>query len=111
MQTSKLQYLTVPVDIPQMDVVHTAHLKLHHGHQKVSPELDYVAVGQPIPAELIIKHTRQWLTETEPQPSDEPLDFCYEVQANPDTWLIGGQRMAHFRAQVSSLANHRLAPC
>lgn len=109
MQASKLQYLTVPVDIPQMEVVHTAYLKLHHGLQKVSPELDYVAVAQPIPAELVIKHTRRWLTEMESQPSNEALDFCYEVQANPDTWLIGGQRKAHFKAQVSSHANHRLA--
>lgn len=93
----------MPVDIPQMGVVHTACLRLHLDDQTISPEMDYVAVAQAISAELIIKHTRQWLTQTESQRKNRALEFCYEVQANPDTWLIGGQRKAHFKAKVSGL--------
>ena len=104
----KLQYLTVPVDIPQMGVVHTACFRLHSSREAISTdstEMEYVAIAQPIAAELIIKHTRRWLTQTELRRKNQPLEFCYEVHANPDTWLIGGQRKAHFSAKVCDLTN------
>lgn len=101
----KLQYLTVPVDIPQMGVVHTACFRLHSSREAISTEMEYVAIARPIAAELIIKHTRQWLTQTELRQKNQTLEFCYEVHANPDTWLIGGQRKAHFSAKVCDLTN------
>ncbi|MCJ1467387.1 hypothetical protein MMC07_006011 [Pseudocyphellaria aurata] len=102
-KASKLQYLTVPVDIPQMGVVHTVCLQLDRDYQNIPADMGYVAVAQPLSAQLVIKHTRQWFTQAEPQPKNKVLEFCYEVQANPDTWLIGGHRKAHFSAEENEI--------
>jgi hypothetical protein len=56
-------------------------------------------------ATLRISHTRRWaspsslvsaanLTEV-----SEPIDFVYTIDANPEVWLVGGQRRAHFTAK------------
>lgn len=54
--------------------------------------------------ELRIKHTRRWCTPGSlvaaaniSSPND-PIDFVYTLEANPDVWLVGGQRRAHFAA-------------
>ena len=91
-----------------MGIIHTACLNLHYPHLDSSPELDCAAVGQPIPAELVIKHTRRWLTQAEQSSKTQALGFCYEVQANSDTWLIGGRRKAHFSAKVKALTSFPL---
>ena len=54
---------------------------------------------------LRISHTRRWATTaslnavTNLSESDEPLDFVYTIDANPDIWLVAGQRRAHFSAK------------
>lgn len=52
--------------------------------------------------ELRIKHTRRWGSSSGliaaanlSSPSD-PIEFVYTLEANPETWLIAGQRRAHF---------------
>lgn len=60
-----------------------------------------VAVGQALSAELVITHSRKWSSPEKPM--DDILDFCFEVHASPDTWLIGGQKKAHFSAKVNDL--------
>lgn len=98
----------MPVDIPQMGIIHTACLNLHYHHLENSPELECAAVGQPINAELVINHTRRWLTQAEQSSKSQALEFCYEMQANSDTWLIGGRRKAHFSAKVNALRSFPL---
>ena len=95
-----LQYLFVPVDIPHMEVIHTVFLNLHRDASRMPAEVQPVAVGQAILAELRIHHTRNW---SDAGSRAEVLDFCFEVHVNPDTWLIGGQRKARFSAKVHSL--------
>ena len=85
---SNIQYLTVPVEIPHLQILHTAYLR----PLTTSP---HIALDQALAAELTISHTRRWGTDTTPA---EPLEFVYEITAPPDTWLIGGQRKAHFSA-------------
>lgn len=82
---SKPHTLTIPVEIPTLSVLHTATLTLPPTHP--------VHLNTPLPAELRISHTRAWGTDAAPNAS---LDFVYEVSAPADTWLIGGQRRAHF---------------
>jgi hypothetical protein len=55
--------------------------------------------------ELSIRHTRRWgipssLTELAniSSPSD-PIEFVYTIEANPELWLVAGQRRAHFTAR------------
>lgn len=81
----KSHTLTIPVEIPTISILHTATLTLPSTHP--------VHLNTPLPAELRISHTRAWGTDPAP---NAPLDFVYEVSAPADTWLIGGQRRAHF---------------
>lgn len=84
-----------------MEVIHTVSLRLHRDTLEAAAKLRTVAIGQAIPAELNIQHTRKW---SDPDSTiDDVLEFCFEVHASPDTWLVGGQRKAHFSAKVHNL--------
>jgi hypothetical protein len=54
---------------------------------------------------LRISHTRRWaspsslISAANLSQVKEPIDFVYTIDANPDTWLIAGQRRAHFTAK------------
>ena len=98
---SPMQYLIVPVEIPQMQIVHTAYLRRRSTASEESPELGPVPIDEGVPMELSISHTRAWDDKNVAGSGDQALDFCLEVQANPDTWVIGGQRKAHFSSAVS----------
>jgi hypothetical protein len=83
--------MVITVSIPQTHVLHTASFA-----PASSSTLTIATVGQPIQTVLRISHTRHWAA---PSPtSAEPLDFIYTLEANKDTWLIAGQRRAHFSA-------------
>lgn len=87
--SSQLQHLTIPVEIPNLKILHTAILR----PLTTAP---HIALDQPFAAELIITHTRRWGTNT--ISPGKPLNFVYEITAPSETWLIGGQRKAHFSA-------------
>ncbi|EFE41602.1 TMEM1 family protein, putative [Trichophyton verrucosum HKI 0517] len=86
-----VRHITIPVDIPDVQVVHTARLLL----KDISPGQTHVGVDDMISAELIIRHTRRWceVAEQEPQSS---IEFTYEIIASPDMWVIGGRRRGNF---------------
>lgn len=94
--------ITIPVDIPQMQVIHTAELKLLGRDSKPLDERDTIWVGHVMPAELSIRHTRAWspAQAKAPAASNAPIKFIYEIHAEPDNWLLGGQRKAQFAAKV-----------
>lgn len=82
--------------MPEVQVVHTAELQL----KSLASHLVHAAVGQTIPAELRIRHTRRWSHAESPERTPEqPLEFSYEIHANPDVWLVGGRRRGNFTAQ------------
>ena len=54
-------------------------------------------VGDAIPAELKIRLTTQWSREDVSK--SNALTFNYELDATPDTWIIGGQRRGLFSLQ------------
>ncbi|KAK2784875.1 hypothetical protein FQN52_008811 [Onygenales sp. PD_12] len=85
--------IIIPVDVPEIQVVHTANLTLPPPTARTT-----TTVGEMIPAQLTIHHTRRWC----PLPTREPaatLEFSYEIHANPDIWLIGGRRRGNFTAK------------
>jgi hypothetical protein len=55
--------------------------------------------------QLSIKHTRRWGNPTSLKTLsnivniDDPIEFVYTVEANPEIWLVAGQRRAHFSAK------------
>jgi hypothetical protein len=55
-------------------------------------------------ATLRISHSRRWASPSSlvsaaniADPTD-PIDFVYTIDANPEAWLVAGQRRAHFTA-------------
>lgn len=90
--------LTVPVEIPQMHVVFTACLDLPSYRTGIG-EARCAAIDQSLLAELSLRYSRYWDVANGTS-TDDPVDVTYEMQANPDVWLVGGQRKAHFTAKV-----------
>lgn len=87
--------IIITVTIPRIQVVHTTSLAILPSPTTPTP------VGSMLAAELRITHTRQWGDTNNPPSTitnSHKLDFVYELDAHPDTWLIGGQRRAHFSA-------------
>ena len=83
-----------------MQVIYTARMKAIL--KSSSPRIDYntVPTGRGISMKLVISHTRIWDYTRDPSNDSVALDFCFEVQAHPETWLIAGQRKGHFKARV-----------
>ena len=103
---SPRQHLTVPVDVPQVQVLHIVHMKQSHPISS-DTELHTVPIGKAVPMELAITYTRYWDNPQRQSPGNETLDFCYELQTNSD-WLIGGQRKAHYTAREEEVLTFSL---
>lgn len=86
------RHMVIPVDIPEIQVVHTAELRLG---RKPST---HAAVGQMISAELCLRHTRRWCPAEQQENANGPLEVAYEIHANPEHWLVGGRRRGNFAA-------------
>ncbi|CAG8279777.1 unnamed protein product [Penicillium salamii] len=86
--------IIIPVDVPEIQVVHTAELQL-----QPNTESTHAAVGQIITAELCLRHTRRWCSPATRENGDQPLECSYEIHANPDLWQIGGRRRGNFLAK------------
>ncbi|KAJ5491196.1 hypothetical protein N7539_002763 [Penicillium diatomitis] len=94
--------IIIPVDIPEIQVVHTAELRVRpdeSGARHPHAPIPHVAVGQLIAAELRIRHTRRWCSPTNRVHADQPLECSYEIHANPDQWLLGGRRRGNLLAR------------
>lgn len=89
----------IPVDIPEIQVVHTAELQLQPALDVSADGSSHAAVGQMITAELTLRHTRRWCTPANQEHAGQPLECSYELHANPELWLLGGRRRGNFLAQ------------
>ncbi|KAL4900310.1 hypothetical protein BDW74DRAFT_182859 [Aspergillus multicolor] len=88
------RHIIIPVDIPEIQVVHTAELRLTN----LPAQAPHAAVGQTITAELRLSHTRRWCSPDQRENADGPLEFSYELHANPELWMVGGRRRGNFTA-------------
>ncbi|KAF2471313.1 TMEM1 family protein-like protein [Lindgomyces ingoldianus] len=97
--------IIITVSIPQTHILHTASLFLESPEQAPSHSTAIAVVGQPLLTELCIKHTRRWgwpsalVAAANLKSSDDAMDFVYSIEANPDVWLVAGQRRAQFTAK------------
>ncbi|KAK2764268.1 hypothetical protein FQN54_008960 [Arachnomyces sp. PD_36] len=87
--------IVIPVDVPEMQVVHTAELHLLN---MIGQQHPHAAVGQILTTELHLQHTRRWCSSVN-QETASLLEFSYEIHANPDMWLVGGMRRGNFTAK------------
>lgn len=85
--------IIIPVDVPEIQVVHTAELQLQPNTASA-----HAAVGQMIIAELCLRHTQRWCSAAD-KTADQPLECSYEIHASPDLWQIGGRRRGNFLAK------------
>ncbi|KAK8113765.1 tmem1 family protein [Apiospora kogelbergensis] len=91
----------IPVDIPPVTIVHTADISLQPNdatqklRQGPKSETAAIVTNQLVPATLHLKWTRVWDTTT-PMANMSDMEFCYEVLAPGDAWLVGGRRKGHF---------------
>ncbi|RAR02353.1 tmem1 family protein [Stemphylium lycopersici] len=94
--------MVITVSIPQTHILQTASLSVESpstvSHSPVA------TVGQPLMTTLRISHSRRWASPSSlvsaanlTEPTD-PIDFVYTIEANPDVWLVAGQRRAQFSA-------------
>lgn len=99
--STKNRTIVIPVELPQVQVVHTAELHLPGLEARNGGnDTDQIAlVGQVIAAELKIQHTRTW-DKSQSSGRGKALDFIYEIHGNMDHWLIGGQKRIAFTAKV-----------
>jgi len=99
-----MRQITITVAVPRTHVVNTATLKLSNTSASTTSS-PFAAVGDMLPATLTISHTRKWGDPISLQKlacldsADDALDFVFDTDANPDVWLIGGQRRVHFSAR------------
>ncbi|KAJ5480319.1 hypothetical protein N7530_005828 [Penicillium desertorum] len=91
--------IIIPVDVPEIQVVHTADLQLQPKPTTDPWPSTHAAVGQMIVAELCLRHTRRWCSPATRENADQPLECSYEIHANPDQWQIGGRRRGNFLAR------------
>ncbi|KAJ5158141.1 TRAPP II complex TRAPPC10 [Penicillium coprophilum] len=91
--------IIIPVDVPEIQVVHTADLQLQPKPTTDSGPSTHAAVGQMITAELCLRHTRRWCSPSTRENADQPLECSYEIHANPEQWQIGGRRRGNFLAR------------
>ncbi|KAF2128920.1 hypothetical protein P153DRAFT_317387 [Dothidotthia symphoricarpi CBS 119687] len=93
--------MIITVAIPQTHILHTASLSL----ASPSPASSIAIVGQPLMTTIRISHTRRWalaqslVSVANLSSADDAMDFVYTIDANPETWLIAGQRKSHFSAK------------
>jgi hypothetical protein len=88
-------------------VVHTAELRI----LGVDDRQALAAVGQPLAAELRIKHTHSWggrkmngaANPTGSENEGQSMECSYEIHANPEVWLIGGKRRGNFQARENEV--------
>lgn len=96
------QCLTVPFDVPHVQILHTIHMHAVHDGTVPCLQQDTLAIRSALPLEVVVRHTRKWWDgKAGSRYDDEPIDFTYEVHALPDDWTIGGQKKGHFSAKVS----------
>ncbi|KAJ6145494.1 hypothetical protein N7470_009389 [Penicillium chermesinum] len=91
--------IIIPVEIPQIQVVHTAELQLHPSEDASVAGTPHAAVGHMIAAELCLRHTRRWCPPASQEHAGEPLECTFEMHANPECWLLGGRRRGTFLAR------------
>ncbi|KAH6657559.1 cis-golgi transport protein particle complex subunit [Truncatella angustata] len=98
----EVKSILIPVEIPSIDVVHTADIRLQPPPYLAPPTSSEHAdtplpltTNQLVPATLRLKWTRIWDTVT-PLKDMSDMEFSYDVTSPGDAWLIGGRRKGHF---------------
>lgn len=97
--------ISLAVEVPTVDIAFNVSIALlEPGFDGQSGMETVVKVGQPVNAELRVDYTRSWSTESVfgTTPDEKSSAFFLDVQAVPDTWLVGGSKKKHFSLPLST---------
>ncbi|KAK4962788.1 hypothetical protein LTR10_000415 [Elasticomyces elasticus] len=100
--------IRIPVEVPTIDMVFDVSLKLHPGEASNPPKPLVLTLGKPVDAELNVRCTDAWSTRVLfAQGKHKALKdrFVFEIQADPEIWLVGGPRRIQFTAQPEKSAD------
>lgn len=92
--------MVITVSIPSTHILHTAVLT-----PNLPSRTNIATCGQPMQTTLRLSHTRRWASPLSSTPathhsiSNEPIDFVYTLETNPEAWLVAGQRRGQFSAR------------
>lgn len=87
--------ITVPVEIPCIDVLHGVSMTLADGSQPKN----CLTVGKPVQAHINIRSTDRWseaCTFAGKKQGAAECAFVLELQAQQDAWMVGGRRRTRF---------------
>ncbi|KAF2274282.1 TMEM1 family protein-like protein [Westerdykella ornata] len=110
------RHIIITVSIPHPDILFTASLSLSLPTSSSPPtsqmHMPIAISGKPLHTTLRIKHTRLWArAPTHPakkragqkqhvlegeDKKEKKAEFVYTMLADPETWLVAGQRRGHF---------------
>ncbi|KAI7522811.1 hypothetical protein KC331_g19042, partial [Hortaea werneckii] len=104
--------ITIPVEVPTIDFVHSVGLALHESEHDQPHKIQTLRAGKPLQAAVSIRSNDRWSSRSvfgSSKSSDgHNPDFTMEIQADPDTWLVGGQRRLHFRPSREQASNFEI---
>jgi len=90
LSTIPLDTISIPADIPSIDVVYKVSISLKRDKEKF-------VVGMPIQAELFVSASFNWNLTGSTRTS--PIESFYNILLDPDVWLISGSRRGHFSVE------------
>jgi len=95
--------LSMPVDVPTIDFVHDVSLSVLPRESDRKAGADILTLGQPVKAHFSVSTTDAWsakrLLQGQQDTRGTTTMFIYEIQAEGETWLVGGQRRGHFAVE------------
>jgi hypothetical protein len=101
-----LRSITISVDVPRVDYVHETSLSILNQGVAASRDPQILVLGVPVQTRLVVASTRNWSDaatlqsdENEEQQQQSEADFLVTIHADPEYWLVGGQRRARFTAR------------
>jgi hypothetical protein len=100
--TDEDKCVSLAVEVPNVDIAFSVSVRLLEAGLAGEAGLERVVkLGQPITAELRISYARGWSAKTilgtqQGDHDQKGSDFFLDVQAEPETWVVGGSRKKHF---------------
>lgn len=100
--TNEDKCLSLAVEVPNVDIAFSVSMALLEPGLTGEAGMERVVkLGQPITAELKISYARGWSTKEilgaqQGDRGQKSNDFFLDVQAAPETWVVGGLRRKHF---------------
>ncbi|KAI7618143.1 hypothetical protein KC346_g5144, partial [Hortaea werneckii] len=93
--------ITIPVEVPTIDFVHSVSFALRESDHDQPQKVQTLRAGKPLQASVSIRSNDRWSSRSvfgggKNSDAHSP-EFAMEIQADPDTWLVGGHRRVHFK--------------